>query len=633
MLGRAGARAVTWPIAPALGLAIPAGAFATPDTIPFLIVILACWGVGVFLTWRAFNQGAGWAFLGLGTSIMWSAFADEVDGGTGLLALSDSSYAWWFMFLALGLQFTPTSEPRSRAKVALMVTTVVSTVLYQIGSLLRSVPIEHTDGLISPWAIEALAGPMAALAFVSIITLGLCLLASVWVLVATFRRARGDDRRRLLFLVAGAAPLAPAVIASFAVSYAGYDDWAVWFLLPCLVTLPVGAALSVVKYRLYDVERIVSESTAYALATGAVIASFAVVVIAVTRSLPMIGPSSQFPTIMATLAAVAVARPAYLWSRNRLDRRFNRRQYDAVQMLRAGLATSTPDLDRLMSEALGDDDLRILFPAGEGTWVTSDGQSAAPTGDTVEVVRRGEVAARIEFDPEHTQRSLVVAVADVAATEIDNLGLRAELARQVEEIKESRNRLAGAHLEERRRMERDLHDGAQQRILAIALQLQSARVNGADGVLREEVDRAITDLGHTVQELRDLAAGLQPAALAGGGLVAAVEDLRSRLPLRIQVDVVDRRFAPEVEAAGWFVIAEAVSNAVKHADVDEVSIRVAVDGERVRVAVVDAGAGHADAGGQGLQGLADRVAALGGSLKVRERQCGGTRVEADLPCA
>ncbi len=633
MLGRAGARAVTWPIAPALGLAIPAGAFATPDTIPFLIVILACWGVGVFLTWRAFNQGAGWAFLGLGTSIMWSAFADEVDGGTGLLALSDSSYAWWFMFLALGLQFTPTSEPRSRAKVALMVTTVVSTVLYQIGSLLRSVPIEHTDGLISPWAIEALAGPMAALAFISIITLGLCLLASVWVLVATFRRARGDDRRRLLFLVAGAAPLAPAVIASFAVSYAGYDDWAVWFLLPCLVTLPVGAALSVVKYRLYDVERIVSESTAYALATGAVIASFAVVVIAVTRSLPMIGPSSQFPTIMATLAAVAVARPAYLWSRNRLDRRFNRRQYDAVQMLRAGLATSTPDLDRLMSEALGDDDLRILFPAGEGTWVTSDGQSAAPTGDTVEVVRRGEVAARIEFDPEHTQRSLVVAVADVAATEIDNLGLRAELARQVEEIKESRNRLAGAHLEERRRMERDLHDGAQQRILAIALQLQSARVNGADGVLREEVDRAITDLGHTVQELRDLAAGLQPAALAGGGLVAAVEDLRSRLPLRIQVDVVDRRFAPEVEAAGWFVIAEAVSNAVKHADVDEVSIRVAVDGDRVRVAVVDAGAGHADAGGQGLQGLADRVAALGGSLKVRERQCGGTRVEADLPCA
>ncbi len=248
-------------------------------------------------------------------------------------------------------------------------------------------------------------------------------------------------------------------------------------------------------------------------------------------------------------------------------------------------------------------------------------------------MRRGEVAAQIEYDPELAHRSVVMAVADEAATEIDNLGLRAELARQVEEIKESRNRLAGAHLEERRRMERDLHDGAQQRILAIALQLQSARVNGADGVLREEVDQAITDLGLTVQELRDLAAGLQPAALAGGGLVAAVEDLRSRLPLRIQVDVVDRRFAPEVEAAGWFVIAEAVSNAVKHAFVDEVSISVAVVGDRVRVAVTDSGVGNADARGRGLQGLSDRVRALGGSLQVRGRHGGGTRVEAELPCA
>ena len=168
--------------------------------------------------------------------------------------------------------------------------------------------------------------------------------------------------------------------------------------------------------------------------------------------------------------------------------------------------------------------------------------------------------------------AVVAAVADEAATEIDNLGLRAELARQVEQIRESRSRLASAHLEERRRMERDLHDGAQQRILAIALQLQSARVNGADMALREEVDRAIAHLGVTVRELRDLASGLQPAALAGGGLRAAVEDLSSRLPLRIRLDVVDQRFPPEIEGAAWFVIAEAVANAVKHAQVDEVTI-------------------------------------------------------------
>ncbi len=633
MWGRVAARAITWPIAPALMLALPVDAFLTANAVGYLTIMTATWGVGVFLTWHAFSQGAGWAFLGLGTALTWSAFTDEVSGGDLLLTFGESSFAWWFMFLALGLQFTPTTEPRSRARRILMVTTILSTVGFQVGALLRSTPIEGSGGVVSPWAVESLSGFMSALAFVSIITLGICLLASVAVLVMTFRRATGDDRRRLFFLVAGAAPLAPCVIASFVASFAGHDDWAGWFLIPAVISLAVGVTFSVLKYRLYDVERIVSDSTSYALASGAVIGSFAVVVIGVTRSLPMVGPSSQIPTILATLAAVAVARPAYLWSRDRLDRRFNRRQYDAVRMVRTGLAGPMPDLDRLMADAVGDPALRILFPAGHGAWVTSDGQSAHPTLDLVEVVRRGEVAAQIEFDPQLVHRSVVVAVADEAATEIDNLGLRAELARQVEQIKESRNRLAGAHLEERRRMERDLHDGAQQRILAIALQLQSARVNGADGVLREEVDRAITDLGLTVQELRDLAAGLQPAALAGGGLVAAVEDLRGRLPLRIQVDVVDRRFAPEVEAAGWFVIAEAVSNAVKHAEVDEVSISVGVVGERVKVAVTDGGTGIADASGQGLQGLADRVAALGGTLQVRGRSAGGTRVEADLPCA
>jgi signal transduction histidine kinase len=435
-----------------------------------------------------------------------------------------------------------------------------------------------------------------------------------------------------LWLVAGAVPLAPCIIASFAVSYAGHDDWAGWILTPCIVTLVLGAALAVAKYRLYDVERVVSDSAAYALSSAAVIAVFGLVVVVTTRSIPMVRPSSQWLTILATLAAVAVARPAYVWARNAVDRRFNRRRFDAVQIVRSGLASPTPDLAALMAAATGDRGIRILFPSEQDGWVTADGHGATPGSNVVDVVRRDSVAARIEFDPRHAQRSVVAAVADEAATEIDNLGLRAELARQVEQIRESRSRLASAHLEERRRMERDLHDGAQQRILAIALQLQSARVNGADTVLREEVDRAIAHLGLTVRELRDLASGLQPAALAGGGLRAAVEDLSSRLPLRIRLDVVDRRFPPEIEGAAWFVVAEAVANAVKHAQVDEVAIRVtAVPGE-LYVSVVDAGVGGADPHGTGLQGLGDRVAALGGSLSVLANRPSGTRVEASLPC-
>jgi signal transduction histidine kinase len=226
----------------------------------------------------------------------------------------------------------------------------------------------------------------------------------------------------------------------------------------------------------------------------------------------------------------------------------------------------------------------------------------------------------------------VEAVGHEAAAEIDNLGLRAELARQVEEVTESRARLAGAHLEERQRIERDLHDGAQQRILAIALQLQSARVNGADDALRDEVDRAIAHLGLTVQELRDLAGGLQPAALAGGGLRAAIEDLASRIPLQLDLDVVDRRFQPNLESAAWFVVAEAVANAVKHARTDQVTISVRNSGSHLDIRVTDGGVGGANPHGSGLQGLADRVAALGGSLAVCENAPHGTTVEARFPC-
>ncbi|MFI5712958.1 histidine kinase [Kribbella sp. NPDC051620] len=633
------ARVVTWPLAPALvagQVAIGERVDGGAGDVVYLVAMLVCWVVGVMLTWRVFEQAAGWAFLGLGTALAWSGFAEfaadsalksQASYGPLMATFSDTSFAWWFLFLALGIQFTPAVRPASRI---LPVLTVACGMVFQIAALFRSTHLDQPyEDLVSPWAVASFAGPIALLAAISVTLLGLCLLASVYVLVAAFRRARGEARRQLLWLVAGATPLAPAVVASFAVSYAGFEQAAGWLLSVCIITLALGAALSVAKYRLYDVERIVTDSAAYAISTGAVIAAFSTVVVVITKSLP-VRPDAQLLTILATLAAAGVARPAYTWARRLVDRRFNRRRFDAVQIVRAGLKESA-DLGALLVEATGDPQVRALFPADDG-WVTSDGRVAVPSPDFVDVLRQGNVSARIEFDPSRVDRGVVQAVVHEASAEIDNLGLRAELAKQVEQITESRARLAGAHLEERRRMERDLHDGAQQRILAIALQLRSARVNGAEPVLRAEVDRAITDLALTVQELRDLASGLQPAALAGGGLRAATDELASRIPVRMKLDVVDRRFPVAVESAAWFVIAEAVSNAVKHAGVDEVEIRVVQDAGGLRVVVLDEGVGGVDPRGRGLQGLADRVAALGGVLSVGDRTGGGTEVKAVLPC-
>ena len=190
-------------------------------------------------------------------------------------------------------------------------------------------------------------------AFVLVVTVGLCLLASVYLLVSAFRRSRGEARQQLLWLVAGAVPVVPAIIGSFAVSFAGHDASAGWIMGGLRVTLALGAGLSVARYRLYDVERVVTDSAAYALATGAVVAAFGVVVVVITRSIP-VAPTSQLPTVLATLAGAAVARPAYVWARSAVDRRFNRRRFDALRRVEAGLAAANKDLDALLVDALGD---------------------------------------------------------------------------------------------------------------------------------------------------------------------------------------------------------------------------------------------------------------------------------------
>jgi signal transduction histidine kinase len=357
------------------------------------------------------------------------------------------------------------------------------------------------------------------------------------------------------------------------------------------------------------------------------------VVLTLARTVPGVEPGSVPTTVLATLAAGAVALPAYRWGRDLVDRRFNRRRFDALRILRAGLEEAAPDLPDLMRRAAHDPALAVAFPDPDVAWVNLDGKPTATHGAFVDVGRPGGTAARIYFDPARVDREVVKAMAQLASAEVDNLRLRAELARQLEQTRKSRARLAGAHLAERQRMERDLHDGAQQRLLGIALQLQSARLNGDPTLLSRETGHAIDQLRTAVQELRDLAHGLQPQSLATGGLRAAVEDLAGRIPLRLDLAVVDGRFDQGVESAAWFVIAEAVANAVKHAGVDRIGVEVTAHDGVLRVTVSDEGVGGADPGGSGLQGLGDRVAALGGSLRVAGRDPSGTLVEAVLPCA
>ena len=208
------------------------------------------------------------------------------------------------------------------------------------------------------------------------------------------------------------------------------------------------------------------------------------------------------------------------------------------------------------------------IPPAAGGWVTSDGRVVELSANGVDVRRHDDVVARLEFDPRESEHDVVEAVAFEAAAEMDNVALRAELARQVELIRQSRARLSTAHLEERRRIERDLHDGAQQRLLAIALQLQSARLNGDVDVLVAETDRAITELQATVQELRASRPGCSPRPWPAVGCWLPSRTSPPGLPLAVSFDAVDERFPSDLESAAWFVVAEAVTNAVKHSAAD-----------------------------------------------------------------
>jgi len=215
-------------------------------------------------------------------------------------------------------------------------------------------------------------------------------------------------------------------------------------------------------------------------------------------------------------------------------------------------------------------------------------------------------------------------------------GLVLRNVRLVEELRSSRQRIVSAQDEERRRLERNLHDGAQQQLVTASLGLgvvrAKVRTGRSDG-LDHELGEVASQLKAGLAELRTLARGLHPAVVTEAGLGAALESLADRSPIPVRVDAkIERRFPPAVEATGYYVVSEGLTNVAKHARASEGTVRAADEGDRLVLEVEDDGVGGADQGlGSGLRGLQDRVAALGGLLEVESRPGGGTLLRAELP--
>jgi PAS domain S-box-containing protein len=232
----------------------------------------------------------------------------------------------------------------------------------------------------------------------------------------------------------------------------------------------------------------------------------------------------------------------------------------------------------------------------------------------------------------------MVAYTDITERKLQEAEVRrlnAELHDRLEELAASRARIVTAGDTERRRLERNLHDGAQQRLVSLALAVQHAlaKLDSDPAAARSVLADAGDELALALDELRELARGLHPAVLSDRGLGAAVEMLASRTPVRVEIaDIPAQRLPEPVEAAAYYVIAEALTNVARYAQASSVTVRVAAGDTRVDVEVSDDGVGGADAAtGSGLRGLADRVEALGGSLEVVSPVGAGTSLRAEIP--
>ncbi len=341
---------------------------------------------------------------------------------------------------------------------------------------------------------------------------------------------------------------------------------------------------------------------------------------------------------MVTFAALGLAPVAFLIAL--LDMRLARG--DAAGLLVELRADPTTDLQAPLARALRDPSLRLYYWLPElGTWADQHGDpTAEPLPDERRAVRvlmrEQEPMAALSFDrtleDEHELLDAVVATAGIA---LENGRLRAELRARLQDLQGSRVRVLEAGRQERQRLERDLHDGAQVRLVALSLELGLLGEDPAtDPSVKARLHEAKATVSASLQELRDLAHGIYPAVLSGHGLAVALESLAARAAVPVELDVELSERPPEaVEVAAYYVVSEALANVGKHSSATRAQVRVWDFNQMIMVDVSDDGVGVAEAThGAGLRGLADRVEALGGRFQVGAAAGGGVRVQAEIPC-
>jgi signal transduction histidine kinase len=377
-----------------------------------------------------------------------------------------------------------------------------------------------------------------------------------------------------------------------------------------------------------------------ALAPVLISGGICVLVLLVTILIEPFSPAAG--RVVGWLGGVAFTAVPLAFLTGLLRRRLDRSSVGDL-VVELGERATPPDLREALRRALHDPSLQIAYWLPDrDAYVDGEGRSfglppsTAAVASTV-VEHGGQRVAALIHDASLLQDpGLIRAVCAAAGLALANARLQAELRARLDELHESRARLLEAGQAERRRLERNLHDGAQQRLLSVALELRLVEARlAAHPAEADLVAHSRTELERSLQELREVAHGIHPAVLTDHGLAVALETVvaRSAVPVRLSVDV-DGRLPEAVEATAYYLISEALTNTAKHAQASKATVQVTRSGAVLVVEVTDNGIGGADvAGGTGLRGLADRVAAVDGRFTVTSPPGGGTTISAEIRCA
>jgi signal transduction histidine kinase len=654
-------------------------AHAGSDVMPFLPALVVFSGVGALIASRRPANPLGWLMLAMGAiGVVLLASAYARFGLIRTPHTAGTAWAAWLFMISIEVTTVPLAfilllfphghllSPRWRVvgwavagfPLVAALATAVSDVNFSAPTNFPTLrdPVQ----LLPRSTVSPIYGSAQSLNL-------LMILVAAASLVLRFRRSGGEERQQLKWIAFAGVLVAAGFIVLSSIPN-GPEPVLIFIVLVPFIA--VAAAVAILKYRLYDIDVVINKTLVYGSLAAFITAVYVAIVVGIGS---LIGQGDQ-QNLGLSIAATAVVAVGFQPVRERVQKLANRLVYGKratpYEVLsefsaRMGGAQAAEDLlprmARILAEGTGASEALVWLKVGdelrsEARWpdgalpdsiaIADGGLPEMPNATlSLQVTHRGELLGALTLTKPAGERltpaedKLASDLASQAGLVLRNVSLTEELLARLEDLRASRQRLVKAQDEERRRLERNIHDGAQQQLVALAMKLGLAGrfVDQDPEQAKSLLDQLKLEAQDALDDLRDLARGIYPPLLSDQGLPAALEAQirKATLPVELEADGVGR-YSQDAEAAVYFCVLEALQNVTKYAEASRASVRLGAPEGALTFEVEDDGAGfdpQARGYGTGLQGMADRLAALGGELAIRSSPGAGTTVSGWLPAS